>query len=213
MIHMIPKVLYAILFVCFTSVSFAQNQQDARRHIESVAKSKIEFNPDRVLVCSQHGCKKISQVSIDKATWGEITSRFNTPNLAAATERALLAEYIADVEKVMGRKTHTNFDVGGTFNAYFTKQNIDSNQMDCIDESTNTLSYLKMLEVEHKIKSHEIVGLVSRGGLLAGYPHTAVLIEEFGSNEKYVVDSWFYNNGRPAVILPYKTWKIGWIPN
>ena len=206
----------AIIFIfLFFSYSFAlaQNPQNARRHIENIAMGKINFSPEKISVCSQYGCKRIIEVSIDDVTWMRVTQRFEVTDIDPAYERALLAEYIADIEKFVGKKTNTNFDVGGTFNAYLNASYAKSDQMDCIDESTNTLSYLKLLNAENKIKSHEVVGLVTRGGLLAGYPHAAVLLVDVVNDEKYVIDSWFYNNGRPAVVLPYKTWKIGWKPD
>jgi len=205
-------IFMVVLLGCY-QIAFAQHPNNARIHIESIAMSKVDFTPSNISVCSRYGCKNITQVSIDGQTWAKLTNRFNEIDLHPANERALLAEYIADIEKVIGRKTNTNFDVGGTFNVFLPTRQAKSDQMDCIDESTNTLTYLRLLDAEGKLRSHEIVGLVSRGGLLAGYPHTAVLILDVANNEKYVVDSWFYNNGRPAVVLPYKTWKIGWIPN
>ncbi|MFK7794493.1 MAG: hypothetical protein AB8B89_04015 [Gammaproteobacteria bacterium] len=201
------------LLISFCSFSSAQNPQNARKHIESVAMDEIDFSLEKISVCSQYGCQKIAEVSIDDMTWAKITERFEIAVMTPVNERILLAEYIADIEQYIGRKTNTRFDVGGTFNVYLKSSYAKSDQMDCIDESTNTLSYLKLLKIKDKLKSHVIVGLVTRGGLLAGYPHTAVLLMDVTNNEKYVVDSWFFNNGRPAVVLPYNTWKIGWKPD
>ena len=202
-----------MILIGFLPFSFAQNPQSARSHIENIAMSKVNFTPSKISVCSQYGCKKITEVSIDEQIWTDITNRFDGLDISPGNERALLVEYIADIEKIIGRMTNTNFDIGGTFNVFLAAGTVKSDQMDCIDESTNTLSYLRLLDVKHKIRSHEVMGLVTRGGLLAGYPHTAVLIVDVVSKEKYVIDSWFYSNGRPAVVLPYKTWKIGWIPD
>ena len=56
------------------------------------------------------------------------------------------------------------------------------------------------------------MGLRSRGGLLSGYPHTAVLLKDKTSNEEFIIDSWFHDNGKPAEVILLKKWKRGWKP-
>ena len=164
------------------------------------------------MVCSEYGCKKITQVNISQDFQTRIKALFQVKIISAQYERALLAEYIASMEQFVGRQTRTQYDRAGTFPALFKFDQKHSGQMDCIDESINTLSYLKLLESQRMIKHHYIVGLVTRGGVFAGYPHTAVLLKEKNTNRKYVIDSWFYDNGRPAEVLSLKLWKSGWKP-
>ena len=116
------------------------------------------------------------------------------------------------METIVGRMTNTQYDNAGTFLLYLDLGKAKSHQMDCIDESINSFSYLKLLENENKLHFHKLEGLVSRGGLVAGYPHTAVLLIEHNTNKKFVVDSWFLANGRPATVVQYKLWKSGWKP-
>ncbi len=209
------RIVFLVFFldVIAHSVANAQNQSISRKHIEDIVFARKTINLDNFSVCYRYGCKQIISTSIDKKSWLNIIKAFNEPNYSPQYERALLAEYIGNVEKLVGRNTQTQYDQGGTFSLFLNVSDSRSEQMDCIDESTNTLSYLKMLNNQGKIKKHKIVGFVTRGGLLAGFPHTAVLLVEKQTKDKYVIDSWFYDNGRPAVILPYKTWKIGWKPD
>lgn len=201
-------------FVLFVNAStFSQTDNLARVHIENIVQAKTKIDPANIAVCSQYGCKKITQVSIDQKLQLRILQLFQVEKLSAQYERALLAEYIAQVEQFIGRQTNTQFDRGGSFPVFLNLGAQYSNQMDCIDESTNTLSYLRLLDSQGLITHHDVTGLVTRGGLLAGYPHTAVLLTEEKSNKKYVIDSWFYDNGRPAVVLPLKIWKLGWKPS
>ena len=201
-----------IIFQCM-NVGHAQSTDRARAHIESIVLSKVEVRHDEFSVCSQYGCNKITNLTIAKAAWKNIISLFEVASLSSRHERALLAEYIARMEQYVGRETHTQFDHAGTFPVFINVKKHKSDQMDCIDESINTLSYLKILDSEGLINYHNISGLVTRGGISAGYPHTAVLLEDKLSSKKYVIDSWFFDNGRPAVVVPYELWKRCWKPD
>ncbi len=201
-------------FVCLlmTGNIIAQTEDHARLHIESVVLSRVAVMPTDFSVCYQYGCEKIARLSMSEKAWEQITTLFRNEYSSAAYERALLTEYIARIEQFVGRETKTQFDRAGTFIMYLNALAQKSNQMDCVDESINTLSYLKMLAADVGLKYHAISGLITRGGLRAGYPHTAVLLEDLVTGQEYVIDSWFYDNGRPAVVLPYHLWKGGWSP-
>lgn len=206
------SVLLCIILLCGLPITHAQTYDRAQAHIDNVVLSKVDISPDSFSVCYQYGCEKIANISINPEQWSNLTAIFEE-NLASGFERALMAEYIARMEQLVGRQTKTQFDRAGTFIMFLSAMQQKSNQMDCIDESINTLSYLKMLEAESILKHHQISGLVTRGGLRAGYPHTAVLLKDLEANKKFVIDSWFLDNGRPAVVLPYKLWKQGWKPD
>ena len=196
----------------FSNNVFSQTVNKAREHIEAVTLSKIHVVPNDFSVCLRYGCKEIQNVSLDENVWSSLSQELNDKSKSAQLERALIAEYIGKMETVVGRITNTQYDTAGTFLLFLNPVKAKGNQMDCIDESINSFSYLKLLENEGKLHFHRIIGLVTRGGLVAGYPHTAVLIAEHHSSNKYVVDSWFLDNGRPATVVPYKVWKSGWKP-
>ncbi len=198
--------------IILTPNAYSQSNNEARQHIEGLALSKSIINSKNFSVCYHYGCKEIDQISLDDHVWMELSGIVNNGSSTPEQERALIAEYIGRMEVIVGRKTNTQFDQGGTFILFVNLGKAKSNQMDCIDESTNSLAYLRLLDNEQLIKYHKIGGLVTRGGISAGYPHTAVLIIDLLSNQKFVVDSWFFDNGRPAVVLPYKLWKAGWKP-
>ena len=204
--------LLLILGLLVPVAGIAIQPDHVRQHIEDLSRPDVIVSFTDFKICFQYGCKQIQNVSLSREDWDSLIARWDSNNIDAASERILIAEYIAQLELIIGRITNTRFDVGGSFSRYFTLKEIKSEQMDCIDESTNTLTYLRMLEGQNKLKWHSIEGLISRGGLLAGYPHTAVLIKDKKSGENFVVDSWFYDNGRPPVILAKKRWKLGWSP-
>ena len=79
--------------------------------------------------------------------------------------------------------------------------------MDCVDESNNTLAFLRFLESEGRLKFHKPVRIGSRGLLFDGrYPHkTAVVVDK--NKTKWVIDSWKKDGGLPPQIVKYSKWK------
>jgi hypothetical protein len=84
--------------------------------------------------------------------------------------------------------------------------------MDCIDESTNTTTYLRMLTNSGLLKHHTVMDRATRFGLFAGAPHTTAVISENGSDRDFAVDSWFLDNGQAPAIVRMQEWKSGWEP-
>jgi hypothetical protein len=62
------------------------------------------------------------------------------------------------------------------------------------------------------MRFHTVEDRATRGYFIFGYPHTTAVIKEKESGKQYAVDSWFFDNGKPPVIVPLETWKDGWKP-
>ena len=213
---MLLKIFASILLWLFGLNCIAQGivgpSEKKRLHIRYINHPETIFDLQKLPICSNYGCAEISYVSFNTLQWQKILSYFNSKIDSAEAERAVLAQVIAYIEEVVGAQTNTQYDLGGTFNIYLNLKKAKSEQMDCVDESANTLLYLRILIQNKKINFHEVAGLRSRGGLWAGYPHTAVLLLDKQSKEKFIIDSWFHENGQPAEIVPFKRWKKGWKP-
>jgi hypothetical protein len=125
----------------------------------------------------------------------------------AAAERAAIASAIGMFETFAGQQTPTWADKGGN-------ENDDgvNGRMDCIDHSTNTTTYLRLLESEGWLKYHRVLDPVKRAPLLVNI-HWAARIAEKRSGREYVVDSWFFDNGHPAAIFPLEDWLDGAKPD
>jgi hypothetical protein len=37
------------------------------------------------------------------------------------------------------------------------------------------------------------------------------MVHDKTSGERYAVDSWFYDNGSPATMVPFDVWKDGYV--
>ena len=161
--------------------------------------------PTRLPVCYGHGCKWRGYAHLEDQEWNQIRDLFGLPPLDAAEERRRIAQAIALLETVAGEQIGTREDRRGTFG----KENSGRYQLDCVDESLNTTSYLHMLKAEGFLKFHQLRG---PDGRFTGWPHTTAAIFEISTGEGYAVDSWFYDNGTPPVIIPLTLWGAGWFP-
>lgn len=158
-------------------------------------------------VCHGGGCAVVDRVALDEEEWQQAVAAFVPLPQNAEDERRCIAAAIGSLERIIGAKTATATDRGGTFgNADYP------GQLDCNDEAANSTTYLKLLQQAGHIRHHEIIDIKVRGFFFNGWPHTTAAIREVQSGQRYAVDSWFYDNGVPAVIVPLETWKAGWRP-
>lgn len=158
--------------------------------------------------CKGYGCRLIDHVQLDKKSWRTIDSHFRRTPKNAKEERARLKPVIGAFERIVGPITGTDTDVRDTF------YKLGDDQLDCVDESVNTTTYLLMLQERGHIKFHEIEQPTARPILLAGnrWPHQAAVIRDKETQARYVVDSWFEDSGADAYVVPVKEWRHGWSP-
>lgn len=162
---------------------------------------------DRFSVCYDHGCNTVVRTSLSKGQWESLTSPLADQAKNPQEERAAIAEAIAIMEHIVGNQTGTHADKGGNMKGFG-----QPGQMDCVDESTNTHTYLTLLEKSGLMKWHRLSKRSTRLGLFAGMPHSTAVLEENGSGIRYAVDSWFHDNGEPPAIIELTEWKSGWRP-
>jgi len=96
--------------------------------------------------------------------------------------------------------------------------------MDCIDHSLTTTRLLQMIEKQGFLRYHRVLERVLRARFLIFVHYSAVIeeidaqasgekINEFDESRRYVVDSWFFDNGHPAAVMPLANWRAGESPN
>jgi len=160
--------------------------------------------PDAFSVCQDQGCRTLSTQSLGEEQWRALRELFGKPQDAAGERRAI-ARVIARMEQWMGERTGTDADRAGTFPGLGR-----AGQMDCIDEATNTTTYLRLLEDAGLLVHHRVRDPATRIKLFA-WPHTTAVIED-DSGRRFAVDSWFEANGQPPHIVPLDRWRRGWKP-
>lgn len=121
---------------------------------------------------------------------------------SAAEERHLLSLLIGEMYAFAGASSVLRNDRGGNF----ADDGVEG-RMDCIDHSTSTTRLLRLFEARGYLHWHRVLEPEVRG--FFGVHYSAAIEELAGDNNIYVVDSWFVDNGKPAVILPLEDWKKG----
>lgn len=156
---------------------------------------------DNIQVCMNFSCKDKQFISLDQQEWESIANWLVPVADEAGIERQNIVNAIGWFEVIVGRHTPTHRDVGGDLG------NPGANfpgQLDCIDESLNTTTYLKLLEQNGLLKHHRVVEPAYRRAILD--QHWAGQIETLDGQERWIIDSWFQNNG----YLPYLQSEAEW---
>ena len=83
----------------------------------------------------------------------------------------------------------------------------NASQLDCIDESKNTTTLLKLIEKRGWLSHHRVGRPKHRGFLLdLRYPHNTATVIEKDSGEAWAIDSWIPANAAFPDIMPLKIW-------
>ena len=123
----------------------------------------------------------------------------------AAAERDQVSKTVQVFEAIVGARIGTSADLP---KMQFGRGGDD--QMDCIDEATNTTSLLMLLVQNGYLKHHKVEPPSARGFFLDGrYPHATAVLKVVATGEKWAIDSWPRANAEPPVVQPLKVWKRG----
>lgn len=158
-------------------------------------------------VCWGGTCAEVVRTGLTPEEWQRVRALFQPMPADAVAERETLRHAIGLLESLVGPRTGTAQDKAGTFG-----NGAWPGQLDCNDETANTTTYLRLMQADGLLRFHRILDTITRGGFLIFGRHSAAVIQELASGEKYAVDTWFYDNGQPAVILPLTLWARGWKP-
>jgi len=167
---------------------------------ESVLAASV---PQAITVCYDFSCKNMQLVRLNKSHWERVAGLFYL-NGSAQEERQRIKQAIAMLESIVGQYAPTYRDVG--MNWPYENEELGNmpGQMDCIDESINTTTYLRLMETHGLIKYHKVLGRAYRKTLFN--QHWAAEIVEMLDGQVYVVDSWFKDNGELPYLVKSEVW-------
>ncbi len=172
------------------------------------------FADERVAVCFNYGCYAQAEVSYDEAQLAEIAALLSAARDAEG-ERAVLGEVVGRLLGWAGKQSPIGADRGGNY----ADAGVPG-MMDCIDHSTTTTRLLQMLERRGLLRHHRVLEPALRTSFFV-FLHYSAQVEEKAATApaagaappRYVVDSWFFDNGRAAIVMPLPTWLAGESPN
>jgi hypothetical protein len=152
---------------------------------------------DTVTVCHAYGCKAQTPFAFTPSDIAEISAvmtrvrRDESPR----EERRAIAYAIAWMERRVAPTVGTasdrpSMDFLGSG---------DESQQDCVDEATNTTSYLLVLERNGLIKHHSVEQPFAKDDL-SHWTHWAAVIREKESEERFAIDSSSGPNGENPTV-------------
>ena len=173
-------------------------------------------------VCFNYGCIAQAEVTFAPQQLAEIAGALRARN--AAEERALLGPAIGRLYAWAGAQSPIAADKGGNL-----ADEAVYGRMDCIDHSLTTTRFLRLLEARGMLRYHSVDERVLRSRFLFFEHYAAQIVERDVAPRaqagvvasdvqpvdaglaaaRFAVDSWFFDNGQPAVILPLADWKAG----
>ena len=171
-------------------------------------------DPDPVLAsfreCHGFACNSTSRVSLNRQEWSKVTAVFKPAPRDARAERRQISRAVATMRLLVGSKTGTAVHQWTHRNSEILPNLSDPTQLDCIDESVNTWTYMTLMERAGLFRFHEVAKL-SNSGSLHTPRNTAVLKEKGGDH--YAIDPSLVDAGVPPPVIPLATWIAEWPPD
>ncbi|MCL2022736.1 MAG: hypothetical protein FWG81_12025 [Betaproteobacteria bacterium] len=154
-------------------------------------------------ICFNYGCVTEWPVTFAPESFNAVLKELAQAQDAKA-ERLILASVIGRLYALAAEQTPIGNDKGGNY--------ADAGvwgRMDCIDHTTTTTRFLKRIEAKGGLKWHRALEPARRTRFFVLQHLSAVIEETGGEGKRYVVDSWFVDNGEAAIILPLEDWMDG----
>jgi hypothetical protein len=166
-------------------------------------------NKNTVSICHAYTCKMRTKFRFTDADIDELRAIFKKIEKSdtAKEERRAVAYAVGWMESRVGMAIGTDKDRAGMDFA----ASGDPTQMDCVDESTNTTSYLLVMQNNGLLKYHTVGTPFSKDQLwrgVAGWTHWTAVLKETETGQRWAVDSWIYSNGENPAIVETEKWYI-----
>ena len=167
---------------------------------------------EKVKVCFNYGCLAQAEVVFSNAQLSDLAQLMRSAR-TAEEERQAIGEAIGRLLGWAGQQSPIAADRGGNY-----LDDAIYGRMDCIDHATTTTRLLSMMERHGMLRFHRLDEPVLRRRFLL-FEHYSALIKEVSGDSsevdagRYVVDSWFFDNGQPAAVMPLASWQKGESPN
>ncbi|MFZ4809111.1 MAG: hypothetical protein ACOYLQ_17805 [Hyphomicrobiaceae bacterium] len=162
-----------------------------------------------VHVCHAYGCQMKTKLTFTATDIAELSKLMAKTKKAdtAAEERRAVAYAVGWMEVRAGNAIGTSSDRPGMDFA----ASGDPTQQDCVDEATNTTSYLNVLVHNGLIKHHTVGIPFSKENLLrgvSGWTHWTAVLQDTSTGQRWAVDSWIYANGENPAVVEVEKWYI-----
>ena len=167
-----------------------------------------------VVVCHAYGCKMKTPYRFTSANIAEITREMRRAERSDLPEEERRA--IAYAIGLMERQVGAAIGIGDKAGMQWTASG-DPTQEDCVDESTNTTSYLVVLQSNGLLRYHTVEGPLGEDNMLYGtmigrpvkyWPHYTATIRETKTGQRWAVDLRIGDNGENPSITKLEDWYL-----
>lgn len=168
-----------------------------------------EPSSNSVHVCHAYGCQMRTRFRFSPADLAEIADVMKKTRAADTPheERRAVAYAIGWIERRVGEAIGTKADRAGMDFA----ASGDPTQQDCVDESTNTTSYLLVLQSNGLLRHHTVARPFAKDQLwrgVSGWTHWTAVLDENSNKRRWAVDSWIYANGENPAVVEAEHWYV-----
>jgi hypothetical protein len=193
------------LSVALTVSACAENANNLQTHyLDQYANANPTLTD--LTVCHGFYCAERTPATIRDDQWRRVTAVFKPRAKNARQERQQIARGVALIESIVGPQTGTNAHQWTHKNMYVLPNAGDLTQLDCIDTSVNTWTYMTLMERSGLFAFHKVAPLS-----YAPLRNTAVLHEINGGY--FAIDASLVDIGVPPPIMPLATWLGSWPPD
>lgn len=208
--HIIANSLMSVL-AALTLCACAENAN----HINTVYLDRFATRDPTLAqftVCHGFNCAERSDATLTIRQWQQVAGVFRPRAKTALAERRQVAQAVALIERLVGPQT-------GTAAPQWTHRDMliypnfgDTTQLDCVDESVNTWTYMTLLERGKLLHFHRVADLANAGGVTDPFMRNTAVLQEI-NGDYYAIDASLVGGGEPPVVMKLATWINKWPPN
>ena len=162
---------------------------------------------EAVDVCFNYGCHQRASAEFSEQSVEQLRELLSAAS-DAQSERALIGLAVGRMYAMAASQTPVWRDRGRN---ELEERHLDG-AMDCIDHSTNTQTFLRLLAAKGMLRFHAPGEREVRFVFLVFGEHWAATATETATGQRYAVDSWFLDPGFPAFVVTLERWKAGFDP-
>ena len=159
--------------------------------------SSVSPTPDGVPVVWGWGRRHHAVISIPPEDWEHIRTLFHPPTDTPAAEREQVALAVRRLEQIAGEQTPIRYDAPGN-----QMPDVGLGQCDCVDESSNTTTWLALLRGADLLKWHDVMRPICRSAM-----HWSAALRDRTTGETWMIDTWEGANGDPPLVLELEPWS------
>lgn len=174
--------------------------------------ASVDPTPAAFTVCHGFNCVERKAVSLSAEQWRRVAAAFEPRAKTAQQERQQIARGLALVQSFVGPQTGTAAHQWTHRSMYVLPNLGDLSQLDCVDSSVNTWTYMTMMERAGLLRLNRVAPLSYAGSLTdPDVRNTAVLEEKNGGY--FAVDASLVDYAEPPLIMPLAVWLDTWPPS